>query len=338
MALRSIEVTFILKNEPVRRKNKSLIMKLFINILAAMTLTLGSLSISAQQLPAFTHYMYNMLSVNPAYAGSRDALTVTALHRSQWVGFEGAPVTQTLTVHTPLENEHIGLGLSVVNDKIGPTNNTSAFLYYSYIMRLTSKSKLAFGLGAGLNMFQANFDNLNLDMPVDPTFQNNFSNYMTPNFGLGVYYSRERFYAGISSPYLVENKYSTLNQVDQITVLGNERRQYYVIAGTILRLTESLALKPTTLIKVTQAAPIQADITASFIFMKKFILGGMWRTGDSMGVLVGLDITEQLHFGYSYDFSYGLTTTVYNQGTHEIMLRYDFIFSNKRQIHSPRYF
>ena len=199
------------------------------------------------------------------------------------------------------------------------------------------KSKLALGLSAGANIFQANYDELNLDMPVDPTFQDNFKNHMTPNFGLGVYYSRERFYAGISIPYLVENNYSTLRRENQTTSLGYEQIHYYFIAGSMLRLTESFDFKPTTLIKVTSAAPIQADLTASFIFMKKFLLGGMWRTGDAMGALVGFNITEQLHIGYSYDFSYGLKTP-YNNGSHEILLRYDFIFSNKRQIHSSRYF
>lgn len=311
-------------------------MKIFNIILLVITLTSG-LSIHAQQLPAYTHYMNNMLAVNPAYAGSRDALTVTALHRSQWVGFEGAPITQTLTLHTLLKNEHIGIGLSVLNDKIGPTNNTSAFAYYAFIMRLTSKSKLALGLSAGANIFQANFDKLNLDEPVDPTFQNDFNNYVKPNFGFGMYYSRERFYAGISVPYIIENNYTYIKQGNGTALLENEQRHYYFIAGSMLRLTESLDFKPTTLIKVTPAAPIQADLTASFIIMKKFLLGAMWRTGDAVGVLVGLDIIEHLHFGYSYDFSYGLKTP-YNKGSHEILLRYDFVFSDKRQIHSPRYF
>lgn len=313
-------------------------MKIFNIILLVITLTTGCLSIHAQQLPAYSHYMNNMLAVNPAYAGSRDALTVTALQRSQWIGFEGAPITQTLTLHTPLKNEHIGLGLSVLNDKIGPTNNTSAFAYYAFIMRLTSKSKLALGLSAGVNIYQANFDGLNLDEPFDPTFQYNINNYMKPNFGFGVYYSRERFYAGISVPYLIENNYAYKKQENGTTLIGNEQRHYYFIAGTMLRLTNSLDFKPTTLIKVTPAAPIQADLIASFVIMKKFLIGAMWRTGDAIGALVGLDITEQLHVGYSFDFSYGLKTSVYNKGSHEVLLRYDFVFSNKRQIHSPRYF
>ncbi|MFA5420001.1 MAG: type IX secretion system membrane protein PorP/SprF [Bacteroidales bacterium] len=313
-------------------------MKTLKKITFVLALTLGSLSISAQQEPMFTHYMNNTLAVNPAYAGSRDALTVTALHRSQWVGFKGAPLTQTVTVHSPLNNEHVGLGLSVLNDKLGPTNNTTVVVDYAYRMNLTEKSKLALGLSAGASIFQANLNTLLLDEEMDPAFQNNINNRVTPNFGFGVYYSRERFYAGISVPYLIENRYSSKEKLDGSLLIGKERRHYYFIAGAVFNLTENLAFKPTTLVKVTASAPIQADLTASFIIMQKFLVGAMYRTGDAFGGLVGLDITDQLHIGYSYDWSFGLKSSKYNQGSHEILLRYDFVFSSKKQIHSPRYF
>lgn len=313
-------------------------MKTPIKITLAMALTLGSLASYAQQAPLFTHYMYNTLAVNPGYAGSREALTVTALHRSQWVDFAGAPTTQTLTMHSPIINEHIGIGLSVLNDKIGPTNNTSIVADFAYRMKLTQKSKLALGLSAGANIFQANLNTLNLDQPNDAVFQNNVNNKTTPNVGFGVYYSRDRFYAGLSAPSLIENSYSEVNQNGGSTLIASEQRHYFFIAGALINLGHNLDFKPTTLIKVTAAAPIQADLTASFIIMKRLLLGGMYRTGDAVGGLIGYDITEQLHIGYSYDWSYGLETSKYNNGSHEIMLRYDFIFSSKKQIHSPRNF
>lgn len=303
-----------------------------------MILTFVGLAVQAQQLPMFTHYMNNTLVVNPAYAGSRDALTVTALHRSQWVSFPGAPTTQTLTLHSPIRNEHIGLGLAVFNDKIGPTNNTSIFAYYSFIMKLSQKSKLALGLSGGVNMFQANLSMLTLDEKLDPVFMNNINNHVMPNFGFGAYYSRERFYAGISVPNVLENKYANTDETNENTFKGKEQRHYFFIAGAMIRLTESLDFKPTTLIKVTEGAPIEADLTASFVILKKLLVGAMYRTGDAYGGLVGLDINEQLHIGYSFDYSFGLRTFKYHQGSHEILLRYDFIFTNKRQIHSPRYF
>jgi type IX secretion system PorP/SprF family membrane protein len=313
-------------------------MKTIKKITFAAALTIGSIASYAQQVPMFTHYMNNTLAINPGYAGSRDALTVTALNRIQWVDFKGAPMTQTLTMHTPLKNEHIGIGLSVLNDKVGPTNNTSITGDFAYIMKLNEKSKLALGISAGANIWQASLSSLQLDQQVDPVFQNNISNHVTPNFGFGAYYSRERFYAGISTPNLLENSYSEIKQENGNSLVAKEKRHYFFIAGTIFNITNNLAFKPTTLVKVTPAAPIQADVTASFIIMKKFLLGAMYRTGDAVGALVGFDITDQFHIGYSYDWSFGLQTGKYNQGSHELMLRYDFIFSSKKQIHSPRYF
>ncbi len=295
-------------------------------------------SMKAQQDPMYTHYMYNTLVINPAYAGSRDALTITGLHRSQWVNFKGAPMVQTLSLHSPLRNEHLGIGLSVTNDKIGPTNNTSAVIDFAYIMKLNKKSKLALGLSAGANMFQANLNSLQLDQQTDPSFQSNVNNRFTPNFGFGAYYSRERFYAGVSIPKIIQNKYSDLNQTANNNVAGREQRHYYFIAGTLIKLSDNLDFKPTTFVKVTSAAPIQADVTASFVIMKKLTLGAMFRTGDAFGALVGVDLTDQFHIGYSYDYSYGLKTFKYHQGSHEIVLRYDFIFSSKKQIRTPRNF
>jgi type IX secretion system PorP/SprF family membrane protein len=313
-------------------------MKTLNKILAVLVLTLGSFTIHAQQAPMYTHYMYNTLMVNPAYAGSRDALTVTALYRSQWVDFKGAPVTQTLSMHTPLNNEHIGLGLSVLNDKIGPTNNTSVFADFAFIMKLNEKSKLALGLSAGADIFRADLSPLLLDDQNDPVFLSNINNHVTPNFGFGAYYSRERFYAGVSVPKLLQNNYSSIDQQNGNTLIGKEQRHYFFIAGAMLKLSDNLSFKPTTFVKVTAAAPVQADLTGSFIIMKKLLIGAMVRTGDAVGGLVGLDITDQLHLGYSYDWSYGLKTSRYNKGSHEFVLRYDFIFSSKKQIHSPRYF
>jgi type IX secretion system PorP/SprF family membrane protein len=313
-------------------------MKTLIKITLAAVLTSGSLILNAQQAPMYTHYMYNTLVENPGYAGSREALTVTALDRMQWVNFKGAPMTQTLTMHAPLQNKHIGLGLSVLNDKIGPSNNTSVFGYFAYRMQISERSKLALGLSAGANIWQASLGSLALDQQNDPVFLNNINNHVTPNFGFGAYYSRERFYAGISAPDLMQNSYSVINQGEGSPLIGKEQRHYFFIAGTMLPITDNFAFKPTMFVKITSAAPIQADLTASFIIMKKLLLGAMFRTGDAAGVLIGFDITDQLHIGYSFDWSFGLQTAKYNQGSHELVLRYDFLLFDKKQIHSPRYF
>ncbi|MGV3632400.1 MAG: type IX secretion system membrane protein PorP/SprF [Bacteroidota bacterium] len=312
-------------------------MKTHKKIIAGILLGLGSFSVQAQQAPMYTHYMYNTLSVNPAYAGSREALTITALHRSQWVGFSGAPMTQTLTMHSPVASEHIGLGLSFTNDRIGPVNNTSIFGSFAYIMQLTKKSKLALGLSGGANILQADLEALDLESESDPVFVN-VSNRATANFGFGAYYSMKRFYAGISAPNLLENSYSTVTLNNGNQSLAKEDRHYFFIAGGLIDLSPNVAFKPTTLIKYTPNAPSQIDLTASFVLRQRLLLGAMYRSGDAVGALVGFDLSQQFHVGYSFDWSYGVRTFKYNQGSHEIVLRYDFIFPGRKQIDSPRYF
>lgn len=307
-------------------------MKTLRKIPLALLTVLGSIGIKAQQDPMYTHYMFNTLMVNPAYAGSRDALTVTMLHRSQWVDFKGAPVVQSITLHSPLSNDHYAVGFSLLNDKIGTTHNTAMVGDFAYRMDLTKRSKLALGLSAGLNIFQARLSTLQLDQSDDPTFQNNINNRVTPCVGFGAYYSRERFYAGVSTPNLIKN------DIGDGTLQGSEERHYYFIAGAVFKLNESLDFKPTTFVKVTKGAPVQGDFTASFIILDKLSLGAMYRTGDAFGALAGYAVTQQLYLGYSYDFSYGLSSSRYNMGSHEIVLRYDFMGPAQKQIHTPRYF
>jgi len=307
--------------------------KIYIIIL----LVLIGFSIKAQQDAMYTHYMFNTLSVNPAYAGSRDALTITGLHRSQWVSFPGAPKTQTLTVHSPVFNKNTGIGISVINDKIGPTNTTSLYLDFSYRIKITEKAKLAFGLKGGLNLMSNNLSQLSLDESNDPAFIADINSNVLPNFGFGMYYSTDKFYAGVSIPKLLENDFKT-NSTSGGTDLTSEKRHYFLILGSVFKLTETIKLKPTGFVKIANGAPIQGDITSTFIFNDKFWVGGMFRTGDALGILAGLNITDQFALGYSFDWSYANTTMVYNGGSHEIMLRYDFIYKNDKKIRSPRYF
>lgn len=300
-------------------------------------IVLAGIKAHGQQDPMFTHYMYNTLSVNPGYAGSRDALTVTALHRSQWVDFKGAPVTQTLTLHTPVWNNQIGLGLSFVRDKIGPTEFTNIYGDFAYRIQLTEKSRLSFGLKGGLNILTADLQSLELDEPGDGAFNYNFERELMPNFGFGIYYSRERFYAGISTPKLLEQKYYYGSAPGAISA-AREKGHYYLIAGTVVTLSPGVEMKPSGLLKMTPGAPVELDITAIFDFDRRFNAGLMYRTGDAIGVLCGLNLSEQLAIGYSFDYSMTNKTFKYNQGSHEVMLRYDFIFGKNHRIKSPRYF
>jgi len=300
---------------------------------------LGGVSTYAQQEAMFTHYMFNTLAINPAYAGSRDALTVTALHRSQWVGFDGAPTTQTLTLHAPVLNDKIGLGLSVLKDKIGPLNTTAIYADFAYKIKVSNKGRLAFGLKGGINLVQGDLNTLQLDDASDQSFSNNIESDLLPNFGFGMYYSTSKWYVGLSTPKLLENKFE--NSISTTSTQSSaEKRHYFLIAGTVFNLNSdgSIKLKPTTFVKVTNGAPFEADITGMFIIKDKIELGAMFRTSDAAGLLVGYNFTDQLRFGYSFDWSFVNTTFKYNNGSHEVMLRYDFIFNDKAKIRSPRYF
>lgn len=304
-------------------------MKKIITIIFTLTAVVSQ----SQQDAMFTHYMYNTLWLNPAYAGTRDALTVTGIHRSQWVGFEGAPLDQSLTMHAPLNKGKMGWGLSVQRDKIGPTRNLFVGGDYAYQLKLNKKSKLGLGLKAMVNIFNNNISGLKLEDETQPdkAFSQNVQT-ISPNFGAGLYYHRERFYLGVSTPKLVENKFGGNG------VSYNEQRHYFFIVGAVFNLSKQVKLKPTCFIKATESAPIEGDFTANFILKEKLTLGAMYRTGDAFGILAGYNITDQFTLGYSFDWSTANTTGKYNAGSHEIMLRYDLISISKAKIKSPRYF
>lgn len=297
----------------------------------------------AQQDAMYTHYMYNTLAVNPAYAGTRDALTMTALMRNQWVGFNGAPRSITGTMHTPI-GERIGFGLSFVNDKIGPLQNNQIYADIAYHLKLSEKAKLSFGIKGGVNLWSANLGTLKTlnDKEVDPSQYNySISNNITPNVGAGVYYYRERFYMGVSVPKLMRNTIGstqTVGKTGNTTNLITEQIHWFAIIGTVFNLSPSVKLKPTALLKETNAAPLQGDFTGTFIFNDKLNLGAMYRTGDAAGLLLGFNLNPQLYAGYSFDWSFVNSTSKYNNGSHEIMLRYDLIYNDKKQVKSPRYF
>tara|TARA_B110000285_G_scaffold233345_1_gene306906 strand:- start:14035 stop:14937 length:903 start_codon:yes stop_codon:yes gene_type:complete len=298
------------------------------NLILTSAIVCVSFFIGAQQDAMYTHYAFNTLAVNPAYAGSREALTMTVLHRSQWVGIEGAPTTQTLTMHTPLR-EDMGVGFSLMNDRIGPTNNTSLYVDYAYKIPVLN-GKLSMALKGGLDIMQANLSSLSPSDAGDNSINNNGRNGIMPNFGLGTYYSTDRFYVGISSPRLIHNK----TNIQNTDINGaSQKRSFYIIGGTMLKINENLSFKPMSLIKMTGGAPIQADITGMVVIDSKFELGAMYRTRDAAGILCGINFESHLRVGYSFDWSFGV-----NSSSHELVLRYDFIQNVRKKIVSPRYF
>ncbi len=280
----------------------------------------------SQQLPQFTQYMYNTVSINPAYAGSRDGFSITALNRNQWVGVDGAPVTQTLSINSPLRNDKIGLGLSVINDKIGDENTTFVYGDFSYRVDLSADVSLRLGLKAGAYYY-------GLDDPTigtDPFFADDFNRW-TPNFGAGAYLSAQNWYVGLSAPKLI-NKDN--NELDEFRAL--EQVHYYLTAGYVFDLSDNLKLRPSTLVKATQGAPLSVDMTATAILNEKFYLGANYRIDDAIGAFLDVQLFLGFRAGYAYEYSIS-DIQPYTSGSHEFILIYEFRFKNTRY-KSPRFF
>jgi type IX secretion system PorP/SprF family membrane protein len=301
---------------------------LILFVLIALTINTSSF---AQQDPQYTQYMYNTMSVNPAYAGQRDVLSVTGLHRTQWVGIDGAPQTQTFAFHTPLRNDRLGLGLSVVNDAIGPVNEYYVDANFSYTILVSDdNTKLSFGVKGGVHGLTSDWSQGVIQQIGDPTFADNLSVF-SPTIGAGIYLHKRKWYIGLSVPNFLSTEHFDDNQIS----VAKERMSYYLIGGYVFDLSANTKFKPAALVKAVSGAPIVADLSANFLFNKKFTLGVAWRWDDSVSGLAGIQVTDGLYIGYSYDAT---TTNLssYNNGSHEIMLRFELQKVGK--ILSPRFF
>ena len=281
----------------------------------------------------YSQYMFNGLILNPAYAGSQEGLSAAALYRNQWVGVEGAPVTQTLSVHAPLQSDKVGLGLAVVNDEIGVTNTLNVNGVYAYRIRL-NKGVLSMGLQAGLTKIRADYTKVKLNPQDNPDQQfNEVQNFLMFNFGNGLYYYTDRFYAGLSAPNLFRTKLSTDVADDSYP---KHARHYFLSTGYVFDLSDNVKLKPSTIIKVAEGAPVQFDINTN-VWLHNFIgLGASYRSNNSLVGLVELQVSQQFRIGYAYDHP---TSNIsrYTANTHEVMLRFDMFSGNQRYV-SPRLF
>ena len=310
-----------------------------------------------QQEPMFTKYMFNPLIFNPAYAGSKEYMSVGLLHRSQWYEIDGAPTTQTFTLHTPLRNERVGVGFSLVNDKIGPSNTTGVNLVYAYRIPM-GKAKLSIGLQAGLESYRADWSKLNIEDPTDPSFQENVSKTL-PNFGAGFYFYTPHFYMGGSVPHLVE--YDLRNNT-QLDIYARQVRHYYFFIGTAIPLNgPALVFKPSMLIKnvgldkrATKldafrdiGAPNEFDIDLSLLFQETLWVGASFRSSwaklidgkssyDSADIWISLLMKNGFRIGAAYDYPLTELSNV-TSGAFEIMVGYEFNFREKRIV-TPRYF
>ncbi len=286
----------------------------------------------AQQDPQYTQYMYNTLTVNSAYAGSLGHLAITGIYRTQWVGIEGAPDTQSFSLDTPIA-KNLGLGISIVNEEIGPTEEQYLDANFSYTIQSGETHKLSFGIKGGGRVINIDWSKGSHKDP-DVQFRENITNKFLPVVGAGLYWHGERDYIGLSIPnFMTRERYTYDDIADDLV---NERMHLYLIGGIVFDLSAHTKFKPAALVKYVAGAPLIADISANFMFNNALTLGVSYRTSDSVSGLIGIQITPMIMAGYAYDY----TTTAlqnYNSGTHEIMLRFELV-SRKKGLKSPRFF
>jgi type IX secretion system PorP/SprF family membrane protein len=284
----------------------------------------------AQQDAQFTQYMYNTINVNPAYAGSRGVLSIFALHRTQWVGLDGAPLTNAVSINTPLNGSNLGLGVSVINDRIGPTDENTISADLSYTIPTSETFKLSFGLKGTANLFDLDSSLLTPEQAGDPTLQN-YSKFST-NIGAGLYLHSDKAYLGFSVPNFIEtNRFS-----DNDVKIFKEKVNYYLIGGYVFDITSSVKFKPAFISKVVEGSPLQMDVSGNFMFNNKFVVGAAYRWSAALSAMVGFQVSDAFFIGYGFDNE---TTNLknYNSGSHEIFLRYE-IFKNVDRITTPRFF
>ena len=287
----------------------------------------------AQQDPQFTQYMYNTQVVNPGYAGSRDILSVGVLGRYQWVNIEGAPRTYTFTVNSPigLMNKS-GIGLSIVHDQLGIVKDTNINIDYSYRLYLSSETKLAFGLKAGLDVFNVDYSALNTNTNTpDILLQNNIENSLLPQVGAGLYLYSNKWYVGLSVPNFLETNHYKSSDVE-----AKEKTHFFGIAGYVFNLSETVKFKPATLFKAVEGSPLQVDFSANFLLNEKLTLGAAYRWDAAVSALAGFQISDSIFAGVAYDYD----TTIlndYSGGSYEIIIRFDLVTRTVKAI-SPRFF
>lgn len=305
-------------------------------LLLIISVLLGSFA-TAQQDSQFTQYMYNTVNINPAYAGSRGAMTVFALHRNQWNGIDGAPTTNTFAINTPINNTNFGVGLSVINDKIGPSDENTLAADVSYSVPTSENFKLSFGLKITANVLNVDFSKLTIYTQGDHLAQARIDNTFSPNTGFGLYYHSNTTYFGLSVPNLFENQHfdKSAANLASATVIA-ERIHYYFIAGHVIPISDEVKFKPALLTKIVQGVPLQMDMSANFLFHEKITLGVAYRWNIAFSCTAGFKVSDAWFIGYAFDKEV-TNLSNYNTGSHEFFIRYEW-FKKYNRIISPRFF
>lgn len=303
-----------------------------------MLIALLSIDMQAQQDPHYTQYMYNMNVMNPAYAGSKENLALGLLYRQQWVSVEGAPKTATLSMHSPV-GKNVGLGLSVISDKIGPVDETNTYADFSYTLNFGENHHLAFGLKAGATFHKvglfSEIGNGYVPQPGDPAFSENTSNTYL-NLGGGFFYYTNKYYVSLSVPNMMKSTHLDVTNNGEDVKFGNETPHYFLTGGYVFDLSETTKFKPSVMLKSAFNAPTSLDVSANFLFFEKFEVGASYRLDDSVDAMVNYAITPNIRVGYAYDYIIS-DLKVTTQASHEFMLLFDLNFPKKVSV-SPRFF
>lgn len=281
----------------------------------------------AQQDPMYSQYMFNQLSVNPAYAGVREMLTMTALYRKQWMGVSGAPTTVTFSADSPIRNQKMALGFNLVSDQIGISKTMVINLSYAYRIMFSNGGRLSLGLQGGINQYRADYSSVNTSYdnagPADGAFAKSTSSIF-PNFGFGAYYHTGKFFIGAAVPKMIKNNLAGTNSptIDFTSYPNRQNRHMFITTGYTFDLNQDWDLRPSLLLKGVHGAPLEMDINVNAWWKNKVGGGLSYRTADAVVIMLQFQVKDEFQFGYSYD----MTTSKFsgtNRGSHELMLRYE---------------
>jgi type IX secretion system PorP/SprF family membrane protein len=272
-------------------------------------------TVSGQQDPLSTQYMFNPMNVNPSHIASVEQMSFTNISRLQWVGFEGSPSTQYLAGAFPIKRFNFTLGATLIHDVAGPEKQTAVFVDYGYSIKVNDASRLNFGLRGGIGNFHADLTNVSTTNDFDPSFITDIYNQLILNFGVGMTYTTNKYYVGYSIPKIFKNRFE--NGDFSATHISH----HYFFGGTMINLNSDIDLYPSMMAKMVKGAPPSVDISASAIYKNKIGGGLMYRFGASIGIMVNFKIMNNFWMGYSYDMA---TTKMHYQnfGTHELMITY----------------
>ncbi len=290
-----------------------------------------------QQDPLVSMYMFNGLLINPAYAGTKPYVRSTLLHRSQWVGWKGAPMTDIITVDGGLKDNVSAIGLVASNDRAGVTNQADMHANYAYRIKLKPDAYLSFGLKAGLTWYSANLGDLTVWDGNDNVYAQGNQNSILPNVGVGAFYYSKKFYAGLSVPKILSYDPSESFSIGKdVNAIPNVRRHYYLTAGNTFVLSHAIALKPSILLRYVHSAPVGADFNFHVLLNQILWIGASYRLNDAAVAMMQLQVMPALRIGYAYDYTLTRVGN-FSSGSHEIMLGYD-LGRDIIKMKTPRYF